>query len=291
MSNTDYYSEARATRAGIELDCDLHHVLSIISSQMTNLSKSQMDKAYNDIHGTSPEVEESSQMIAAALREMEDCMTSIPKRQAYDLAKAMNPAYVESSQLRLRFLRGTDFKPKPAAEKMVRFFEIKRELFGQQKLVKDIHQSDLDQKDIDYLYSGHFQWVPLKDNSGRLVTMIYPGPKERRVSLDTMARVAMYLRMIAIEDVQIQRKGFVFVLSAADIERGLDLDLPKVRRYVERFIEIHDAMPGTMKAMHIISTTDVRNPFNKYVFAMLCQFVIRTMRPSEVARVRMKIGE
>ena len=283
--------ESEAVSSGaIKFDCDLGHVLSLISSQLAKLSSSQIDKTYNDIHGTSFEVEESSQMITTALHEMERSIASIPKRQAYDLAKTMDHAYVESPQLRLRFLRGTGFKPKPAAEKLVHFFEIKREFFGRRKLVKDIQQRDLEKKDIDYLYSGHIQWVPLKDNSGRLVTIMYPGPKERGVSLESMLRVSIYLRMVAIEDVQIQRKGFVFVLSAADIGRGLDLDLPKVKRYVGRFIGIHNAMPGTLKALHIICAEN-RRSFNEYIFAMMSQFMILSMRPSEVARVRIKKGE
>ena len=52
-------------------------------------------------------------------------------------------------------------------------------------------------------------------------------------------RVAFYLRMVAMEDVEIQRRGFVFILSAADIEGGLDLDLPKVRRSIDKQIAMH----------------------------------------------------
>ncbi|CAJ1966142.1 unnamed protein product [Cylindrotheca closterium] len=287
MSNNDDDSEARTAARAIQFDGDLEHVQSLISSRLEKLSRSQIFKAYSDIHGTSDDIEGTSEMITTTLQQMEESIASIPKRQAYDRAKAMDPAYVESSQLRLRFLRGTGFKPKPAAEKLVRFFEIKLEFFGSRNLVKDIQQSDLKQKDRDYLYSGHIQWVPLKDNSGRLVTIMYPGPKERGVTLGSLLRVALYLRMVAIEDVQIQRKGFVFVLSAADIGRGLDLDLPKVKRYVERFIEIHNAMPGTLKALHIVCAENHRS-FNQYIFAMMSQFMLLALRPSEVARVRIK---
>ncbi|KAL3937252.1 MAG: hypothetical protein SGBAC_007605 [Bacillariaceae sp.] len=278
------------TTSPINFDCDLDYVLSLISSQVEKLSSSQIVKTYSDIHGTSVDIEESSQLISTALRQMEENVSSIIEKQAYDLAKSVDPKYVESPQLRLIFLRGTGFKPKPAAEKLVRFFEIKREFFGSRKLVKDIRQSDLEERDIEYLYSGHIQWLPLKDSSGRLVTIMYPGPQERGVRLESMLRVAIYLRMVAIEDLQIQRKGFVFVLSAADIERGLEIDLPKVKRYVNRFIEIQNAMPGTLQALHIISREN-HNPFNEYIFAMTSQFVVLAMRPSEVVRVRIKNGE
>lgn len=276
--------------ATMNVDCDLDHVQSLISAQLMKLSSSQIAKAYSDIHGTSPDIEESPQLIARSLRELEADIESISQKEAFDLAKSMDPSYVESSQLRLRFLRGTGFKAKPAAEKLTRFFEIKREFFGNRKLVKDIQQIDLDQRDIAYLYSGHLQLLPLKDNSGRLVIVIYPGPKDRGVSLQSMLRVALYLRMVAIEDEQIQRKGVVFVLSAADIGRGLDLDLPKVKRFTERFVEVHNAMPGAMKALHIICSENSRRPlFNEYIFAILSQFMVLALSPSDVARIRMKI--
>ena len=289
QSRKGAYGEAPSARA-INFDCNLDHVQSMIATQLAKLSSNQIERAYGDIHGTSADTEQTSQMlIESALQQMEDHLDTIPEKDAYDLAKSMDPKYVDNSQLKLRFLRGTGFKAKPAAEKMVRFFEVKRKFFGKRKLVKDINQSDLDQRDIAYLHSGHVQWLPLKDNSGRLVTVMHPGPEDRGVSLQSMMRVAIYLRMVAIEDVQIQRRGFVFVLSTADIIRGQDLDLPKVKRYVEQFIQLHNAMPGSIKALHIICPQNHRS-FDEYIFSMLCQFVILAMAPSEVARVRLKKG-
>jgi hypothetical protein len=73
------------------------------------------------------------------LKEME---VELPKllankgKEAYVQAEAQNKEYVTCDKLRLKFLQAEMFNAKLAAERMVRFFDEKKKLFGPEKLTK-----------------------------------------------------------------------------------------------------------------------------------------------------------
>ena len=55
------------------------------------------------------------------------------------------------------------------AERMIRFFTLKLDLWGYSKLTQDITLDDLDESDKSCLYSGYFTLLPQRDNSGRMI--------------------------------------------------------------------------------------------------------------------------
>ena len=86
----------------------------------------------------------------------------------------MDPNFVHDPNLRIKFLRGERFDTKLAANKLMKHFQVKQKLFGKSKLVKNITQSDLNQEDLDMLYSGITQMLPTKDNAGRVIITCFP---------------------------------------------------------------------------------------------------------------------
>ena len=68
------------------------------------------------------------------------------------------------------FLRGNEYDPVAAADQMLRFFDLKLELFGEEKLTTEITMTDLDDGDIISLTSGWLQ-VAGRDRAGRQVTI------------------------------------------------------------------------------------------------------------------------
>ena len=65
------------------------------------------------------------------------------------------------------FLRSDEFEADKAAARMVTYFENKRLLFGEEKLVKKLTVDDLTPDDLEELRSGFFQQLPQKDMRGR----------------------------------------------------------------------------------------------------------------------------
>ena len=107
--------------------------------------------------------------------------------------QSLNPEYVNDKDFRLMFLRCERFRPKPAAERIVTHFLMKKIIFGcphqkdksmkmneqkKQKVYVDeeVHvfarpvlMSDLYEEDLAVLERGFHQILPQRDAAGRMV--------------------------------------------------------------------------------------------------------------------------
>lgn len=157
----------------------IKEVDSIIAKCMTDITHKDREQTYLTVHGISDDNQETPALVESSLKEMKAQIEKIPGKNALELAQQMDKEYVDA--LYLKFIRAERFNAALAASKFVQHFELKMELFGQSKLCKDIEQEDLSENDIKALYSGYVQWLPLRDISGRTVTIVFPaasGPAE-----------------------------------------------------------------------------------------------------------------
>ena len=124
---------------------------------------------------------EPVEFVDSQLNAMEEALGTItgPSRSAYDLAKETNSNYVSSRKFRIMFLRSEKFDTHKAAQRMIRHFEYKRELFGDDKIAQDITYDDLSQDDRTCLKCGCFQLLGNnKDTMGRTVAFHFPALME-----------------------------------------------------------------------------------------------------------------
>lgn len=119
------------------------------------------------------------------LADMTTEIDRISPKNAYLIAKALSPNYVTNEKMRLQFLRAEKHDPKKAAERLVLFFERKMEIFGRDKLVKDIELSDFSEKELEDAKSGFMMLLDQKDRSGR--TILFAGPTD---GVSTASRVS-----------------------------------------------------------------------------------------------------
>ena len=140
----------------------------LIAEQLSRMSSVDREKALFDLHGVPDSlVKETQELVARSLEEFDCKIKQIKKKDAYDAALLQDPSYVSDRRFRLKFLRTTNFDPTWAAKKFAQFFERKLELFGKDKLTKDITLNDLDHADIECLESGFCTILPLQDGAGR----------------------------------------------------------------------------------------------------------------------------
>ena len=160
-------------------ECPIPAEVSVmLAKEMNQLSVEEREKVLEDVHGIPRLVDEPKERIEACLALLETGLTSISSKAAYDLASSMSKEYTSSKKRRLMFLRAESYDPCNAASRMVRFFDEKCELFGADKLTKDITQDDLDPGDIAALERGIYRVLPEKDCAGRKVfCMVLPKVK------------------------------------------------------------------------------------------------------------------
>lgn len=139
----------------------------IIAKEMTDLSLQEREMAENDVHGIPMSRPEDPLVVQNSLLHLQRHLEAMKQGTVYEEAAAMNWSYVSDHKFRLQFLRADLYDPKEAAERMIRFFDLKKSLFGAEKLVKDITLDDLDEDDMETLRSGYMQLPPYTDMAGR----------------------------------------------------------------------------------------------------------------------------
>lgn len=136
-------------------------------------------------------------------------------KEAYNLAssfttKVGGPEDYLNTEFMLKFLRCDDFDAKKAAQRLVRHFDKKRELFGTELLNKDIKLSDLSKDDMEFLLSGGFQILPSLDRANRIVWFARYPEWRFKTNLN-MLRASWYLTMVTSDMVESQLNGVVIV--------------------------------------------------------------------------------
>eukprot|EP00526_Cylindrotheca_closterium_P010694 CAMPEP_0113608756 /NCGR_PEP_ID=MMETSP0017_2-20120614/4101_1 /TAXON_ID=2856 /ORGANISM="Cylindrotheca closterium" /LENGTH=395 /DNA_ID=CAMNT_0000517475 /DNA_START=10 /DNA_END=1197 /DNA_ORIENTATION=- /assembly_acc=CAM_ASM_000147 len=236
----------------------------------------EREQAYLDVHGISPLVEETPELISTKLEEMEKHIRSQHRREAYDVAESMSPQYVQDKDFRLMFLRADLFDAQKAALRLIRHFEVKRELFGVEKLTIDITQDDLDKEAMDCLYVGYAQFLRTPDRSNRIISLWISCADHESYNVTSLLRREFYRNMHLLRTSEhAQKHGLVSLLymlsreSSAPFPYDQAWELPKLT----------NALPTRMAAFHMVHNNKWLAPllaFIKSSFSLVTRIRIRT---------------
>ena len=143
----------------------------LIVDQLNRMSLVDREKALFDVHGVASDslVNETPELVTRSLGELQTRIDQIKDKDAYTMALSQDPSFVHNRHFRIKYLRCKSFDPTEAAAKFVRFFKVKLELFGVDRLTKTITLDDLDAEDTECLNSGFCTILPLQDRAGRTV--------------------------------------------------------------------------------------------------------------------------
>jgi hypothetical protein len=150
-----------------------------IAREYQELPPTQQNQVWTDLTGsgaaTMLQTDEPPEAIQLAILELAQEIVKIPSKQkeAFEMALSRFPDYVNDPSFILRFLRAERFDPGMTAARLVSHFEQKLELFGQEKLGREIMLSDLDPDDMQSMNMGYFQVLPNPDFSGRPIFFFY----------------------------------------------------------------------------------------------------------------------
>jgi hypothetical protein len=141
----------------------------LLVREWNQLTLQRREQVQEEVHGVASNIQEEDEFVNKCLSELDEELRIIRKRSAYDKAVFLNPSYVKNRDFGLMFLRSEYFDARKAANRLVDHFEMKLELFGVEKLAKDITLEDLREDALDCLNCGTIQVLPNKDRSGRTV--------------------------------------------------------------------------------------------------------------------------
>jgi hypothetical protein len=165
---------------------------------------------------------------------------------------------------------------------MVRFFDEKYELFGAEKLTKDITLADMDPDDITTIENGLIQVLLSKDGAGRKVVCFFPKLKVIRTAQNAVSndvcdarrfiklglcyrsspfflqlRACYYTLMKSVEDDEgAQKRGFVACMYS--VGGGLNIDL---QIFLRKTTKLRGALPVRIGAAHVCYSDLMMVPF------------------------------
>ena len=177
---------------------DLKSADSDIAAHMAELSVTDREEAYMDVHGISDHclATETPELIAKSLSDLQQEINNLPDKRAYSMAERMNPHFVQDREFRLMFLRCERFDCSKAALRIIRHFQMKMDLFGVEKLAMDITQDDLDAEDMEVLYGCSGRFLKAVDSGGRLINFIVTHP--RTYETDAVVSSVVFLSLITL---------------------------------------------------------------------------------------------
>lgn len=178
----------------------------LLSEALNQLTFDERQRQLELLHGVEEEIIEDAEAIESALRELDEHITR-DSSPAYETAKEMDPQYVNARELRLMFLRCNRYDTNAAADQMLQFFDFKQQLFGRERLVKDITIDDLDENDLESLNSGQFRIIG-KDRSNRIILVSLPALRSFR-EIKSEMRAHYYFKMSLLKSEEAQLKGIV----------------------------------------------------------------------------------
>ncbi|KAG7338204.1 hypothetical protein IV203_025116 [Nitzschia inconspicua] len=203
-----------------------HLADSIIAQQMSKMSVQEREQVYCDLHGVREELNETPVLVFQSMERMKDHLQKLVSQgraSAYHQAVQQNAHYCHKPDNLTKFLRAESMDPIQAALRMARHYDSKRELFGVDKLAKDITQDDLEDspEDLQTLYGGQSQIVCKRDRAGRAIFLCHGGTSGNCSVLSKLRR-QFYLAQMMAEDEETQRKGMIIVYVANHSRVQLD---------------------------------------------------------------------
>jgi len=245
QSNPSIFSENLPENA-----TNIDIVDSIIAHQMMTLSMGDREKVYMDVHGVRKGPSETKEAIQEGLDSMQREIDKLQDKRAYELAWSKDSKYVENQSFRLAFLRADSFDARKAALRFVRHFQVKLDLFGEDKLVLDIVQDDLDPEAMEDVYCGREQLLDARDPAGRsIVLAVVSG----RVSERAVLQKGFYNAMTFIGDPERQKNGFVIIVYGLG-NQPVEASLPTPWKATK----ISQVLPVRIEAMHFCQDSVLR---------------------------------
>jgi len=185
-----------------------------LEREKVQLPTGQVQKIEQDLLGIADRVDVPESAVQELHHEIQKLVQSGGKggasTDAFQLAMEIDREYATNRKLSMAFLRSVEGSVKRAAKRYVRHFTVKLDLFGRDKLCKDIELSDLDEYDMEALESGGFQVLREKDRAGRPILFgRYTCMKYRSVS--NMVRALWYVWSSIVEDEEHQKSGIIAI--------------------------------------------------------------------------------
>ncbi|KAL3935044.1 MAG: hypothetical protein SGBAC_009356 [Bacillariaceae sp.] len=255
-------------------DLDRDDVEALLVQGIQRLTFDELQREQEELHGVSPELQEDAAVIDGLCNSMKENANRIKRGTAYESAEARNPSYVMQRDFETLFLRANRYDPKAAAEQIIKFFSMKLQLFGSERLVQDITLQDMGEDDMETVMCGSIQVGRCLDRSGRVILLAIPGLRSYQ-SIENDLRYLHYVFMHTIREYQNKGAIFIsyFVGNLKDQKRGDGMS---------QCVKLIESLPLNISGFHFCFDDPTQLLFAKLAFS--------AMPPQTRAKTKLHFG-
>jgi hypothetical protein len=168
------------------------------------------------------------------------------------------PSFVYDRKFRCIFLRSAKFDPKQAAKRIIKHFEVKKEIFGDGAILgRDVKLSDLSKTDLSVLQSGSVQFVPnARDAGGRSIFIIRPtvlNELPEYVTHENVMRAWYYVWMTTLKGEECNKNGIVVINYLVGSTGGKS-------KLFQEFKKRQNSLPVNIEAIHFCFNNSIIRP-------------------------------
>eukprot|EP00525_Craspedostauros_australis_P001071 CAMPEP_0198124334 /NCGR_PEP_ID=MMETSP1442-20131203/39697_1 /TAXON_ID= /ORGANISM="Craspedostauros australis, Strain CCMP3328" /LENGTH=559 /DNA_ID=CAMNT_0043783717 /DNA_START=312 /DNA_END=1991 /DNA_ORIENTATION=+ len=266
------------------IDLDLTEAEKMQAREIQELSLYERERVYEDIHGVRRPIEEMEEFRHDCLQRLETELTTnlydskrkynVPNsnsttKDAYTMAAFLAPRITSDVRLRIAMLRSTFWDVEQAANKIMRYFHCKRELFGREKYLYPITFADLSVEARESLEDGAVACHEGGGSNCARSMLVDRVARWKEQSALSRAQAIFYLTHVSNTTVQSQQHGQVVVIYA------LDADSSHFRRALAmmKIFWLED-MPFRMAGLHVC----ISNHRIKTILSSVLQVIPKTSR-------------
>mmetsp|Transcript_10166 Transcript_10166/g.28992 ORF Transcript_10166/g.28992 Transcript_10166/m.28992 type:complete len:549 (-) Transcript_10166:120-1766(-) len=249
----------------------------LLAKELQAMSLDQREKIYEAIHGVNEVIEETGPFVEQKLKELEQQIVTIHKKEAYSKAAFMSPYAVRDRELRLKVLRATQWHPREAAKLLVKYFETKTKIFGEQQALRPIAYESLPKDAIASLEAGAIiRHVDCIDLAGRSI-LIFNYAKFFFQSGLSMAKALWYMNANSPQQGTSKgQNGLVLVLNTVGTTASECLEKFNQSKSIKE-LGISDSMPVKLTSVHLcFESSSMRPLVNIILLTMPQNMRIRT---------------
>mmetsp|Transcript_27829 Transcript_27829/g.39154 ORF Transcript_27829/g.39154 Transcript_27829/m.39154 type:complete len:364 (+) Transcript_27829:42-1133(+) len=228
-----------------------------LQNELAAITPEARQKLHHEISGLQPDIQETHALISSSLEALEIAIDSIEEKEAYETALFVDPVNIQDDSYRLAFLRADRFDVDAAAQRIVKYWDRKVELFGADIAFKvDSDILDLKVEDYQALIKGGIQILPNRDEFGRLLVFMCLNDFENNV--DSMVRYHWVLLNMAVFDAvdgdHNQRKGMVLLTTSDHQNSGIlpFESMTNMLKIIRNFANDVDCIPFKHVATHVV---------------------------------------
>jgi hypothetical protein len=238
--------------------------------ELEKLSPEQIERASLDMAGTTPAVEETSDMIQTKREALLQALADIPveQKEAYNMALEQCPDHARRRSFQLLFLRATRFDATAAADRMVQYWTEKRKVFGDENtfhplvLATDLTAAELEAA----LRAGGLVVLPGTDQAGRAVLYMDQTKWDHSgaVGRTRMLKALWYLVHVALQKQEsVSKRGLTLLIynGPTFALRQFDRKLTTVLFHLLRHV-----LPIRLTNVRHVSRSRVANIIQPFLF-------------------------